>query len=273
LYQAKDEGRNQERLYDPAQGGRELISALQRARGTIISAIENDQIVLFRQPIFAVSDPVPAMYEVLVRFESEDGEIIGPSEFIPEAEALDLIQQIDERVVELTFQRWKEYHDAGQDLRLTVNVSARSVGDYFGRFIVDYARALNVPPELIIVEITETATIRSGGHTAVFSQRLSDAGFQLAIDDFGSGTTSLKQLKSLEFGYVKLDGSLIRNLKSESADKEFVRAVAALAHGLGVQIVAEFVQDQETLDFLQECGVEYAQGYFLGKPERFPDAS
>ena len=270
LYQAKDSGRNQASLYDPEQGGRELVTALQRTRTAIVDALDMDRILLHRQPIVDLSDRSVAMYEVLVRLEDSEGNILTPAEFIPEAEDLDLVRQIDERVMELTFDRWKLFNAAGSTLRLTLNVSARSVGAEFAEIIVRSAREKGVDPGAFIFEITETATLRSGGHAAAFVQHLTEAGFRLAIDDFGSGTTSIRQIRSLDFDFLKLDGSLVRNLKTDETDRAFASALTALARALGVEIIAEFVQDEEPIEFLASIGVAYGQGYYLGMPEPFP---
>ncbi len=270
LYQAKDSGRNQARLYDPEQGGRELVTALQRTRTTIVDALDDQRIVLYRQPIVDLARRTTAMYEVLVRLEDADGRLMTPVEFIPDAESLDLIRQIDERVIGLAFDRWKLFDNAGSTLRLTLNVSARSLGAELAETIVQSAREKGVDPGAFIFEITETATLRSGGHAAAFVQHLTAAGFCLAIDDFGSGTTSIRQIRSLDFHFLKLDGSLVRNLKTDETDRAFVSALTALVRALGMEIVAEFVQDEESIAFLAEIGVGYGQGYYLGKPEPFP---
>ncbi len=112
--------------------------------------------------------------------------------------------------------------------------------------------------------------MRSGGHAAAFVQRLTAAGFRLAIDDFGSGTTSIQQIRSLDFHFLKLDGTLVRNLKTDETDRAFVSALTALARALGVEIIAEFVQDEESITFLADIGVGYGQGQYLGMPEPFP---
>lgn len=95
-------------------------------------------------------------------------------------------------------------------------------------------------------------------------------GFKLAIDDFGSGATSLAKVRGLKFEYLKLDGILVKNLAVSESDREFVSALAKQAHDIGVEIIAEFVQDEATLEFLAECEIEYAQGYYIGEPEPFP---
>jgi EAL domain-containing protein (putative c-di-GMP-specific phosphodiesterase class I) len=206
------------------------------------------------------------MYEVLVRLEDADGRLMTPAEFIPDAESLDLIRQIDERVMELAFDRWKLFDDASA----TLHISARSVGAEFAEIIVQSAREKDIDPGAFIFEITETATMRSSGHAAAFVKRLTAAGFRLAIDDFGSGTTSIQQIRSLDFHFLKLDGSLVKNLKADETDRAFVSALTALARALGVEIIAEYVQDEESIAFLAEIGVGYGQGYYLGKPEPFP---
>ncbi len=272
MYRAKDAGRNQAKLYDPAEGGREIVSALQRTRTMILDAVRNDKLILYRQPIVNVEDRAVAMYEVLVRLELVQGDVKMPFDFIPQAEAMDMVQLIDERVIERSCQRWREFADAGEELRLSINVSAKSVGPEFADYIVEQADRHRVPHEVLTFEITETAALRTEESTENFLRRLSEAGFRLAIDDFGSGATSLKQIRGLAFDILKLDGSLIQNLKSDGRDREFVRAITGLAHSAGKEVAAEFVQDDETIRFLSELGVEYAQGFYLGRPEPFPPA-
>ena len=270
LYQAKDAGRNQAVLYDPAHGGRDVITALQRKRTSILDALDNHRLTLYRQPIYGVESRKIEMYEVLVRIKEADGTIISPADFIAEAESLDLIQQIDERVIAAALNRSKKLADAGQPTVLTINVSSRSVGMEMAEYAISTGTELGVNPFDIIFEITETATQRSGGHAATFVNHLNDAGYRVAIDDFGSGTTSLKQIRTLPFHMLKLDESLVLTLAKDAHDREFAKAICGLAHAIGLDVIAEFVQDEETMKFLGEIGVKYAQGYYLGKPEPFP---
>lgn len=273
MYRAKDAGRNQAKLYDPSEGGREIVSALQRTRTMILDAVRNDKLILYRQPIVNVKDRGVAMYEVLVRIELVQGDVKMPFDFIPQAEAMDMVQVIDERVIERSCQRWRQFADAGEELRLSINVSAKSVGPELAEYIVEQADRHSVPHGGLTFEITETAALRTEESTENFLRRLSEAGFRLAIDDFGSGATSLKQIRGLAFDILKLDGSLVQNLKSDGRDREFVRAITRLAHSAGKEVAAEFVQDDETVSFLAELGVEYAQGFYLGRPEPFPPAA
>jgi len=270
MYQAKEAGRNRASLYDPSGGQLEAFSALQRARTMILDALEHDRVRLVRQPVVSVAGDRPTMYEVLVRLEDERGAFRMPSEFILQAEALDVVQRIDQRVVEGACERWRRYADAGEELRLSVNVSARSFGDEMLQFIDEQASRWGVDRQAFTVEITETAVTRGGVETETFVRGLRDRGFKVAMDDFGSGSTSFKLMRDLQFDYVKLDGSLIRDLATDALGRDFVRAVAGVALAIGAEVVAEHVQNDETMEFLAGCGVEYAQGYHLGRPEEFP---
>lgn len=257
-------------FYDPAPTDRKANALLHEARFGIVSALEEDRFVIVRMPIFRVTDRVAEHFEVLVRMKNRDGGLTSPTEFIPQAETLDLIQQIDRRVAELTMDRWRAYADAGQPLSLSMNVSARSISKEFLDFVVGQADSCGVPREQIILELTETAVMRDERGAERLLAAAKEAGFKLAMDDFGSGATSLKRVRSLNFDYLKLDGSLIRELGTSVPDRDFVAALAKLAHDSGLQLIAEFVSDEATLQFLNSHRVEYAQGWFLGKPEDFP---
>lgn len=266
---AKQAGTTSAHFYDPNATDRTTITALRDARLGILSALEEDRFVLVRMPIFRVRDRSIAHYEVLVRMKKPEGGLASPTEFIPQAETLDLIQRIDRRVIELTMERWRAYADAGQTLNLAINISGRSIGRELLDFIIEQADRWSVPHDHIILEVTETAVMRDERRAEVVISDMRTAGFKVAMDDFGSGATSLKRVRSLALDYLKLDGSLIKDLESSEANREFVVVLARLAHDAGLQIVAEFVSNDETMRFLEEQGIEYAQGWFLGKPEEF----
>ncbi|HUE96593.1 MAG TPA: EAL domain-containing protein, partial [Longimicrobiaceae bacterium] len=272
MYRAKDGGRNRAHAYDPSEGGRELVSGLQRTRRMILDALAANRVRLYRQPIVNVGTRDIAMYEVLVRLADSEGRLFSPMEFIPQAETLDVVHLIDQRVIELSFQRWRNYADAaGEILRLSINLSGRSLGADMADYIIESGNRHQVDPQAIAFESTETATWRGGPQTEAFARTLNEAGFRMAIDDFGSGATSFKQIRNLPFHFLKLDGSLVENLKDGRHDQDLVRSLSGLAHTLGVEVVAEFVQDEETMKFLETCGIEYAQGYFLGRPTEFKE--
>jgi len=270
LYRAKEEGRNKAYLYDPAGGQIETATALQRTRNVIMDALEKDRLVLYRQPVVDFQTRQTAIWEILVRLQDREGNLRMPGEFIPAAEELGLVHLLDRRIVELAFERWQECSRAGEDLRLSINISALSARPDMARFIIEEARARGVPPALMTLEVTETAAIRAGPRAQRFVSMLCEDGFSLALDDFGSGTASFREIRELTFKYLKLDGSLVRPLRTDSFARDLVRGLVDLAHTLGLEVIAEFVQDEETVEFLTGVGVEYGQGYYLGRTGPFP---
>jgi len=272
LYRAKEEGRSTAYLYDAAEGQVEIATALQRTRSLIMDALDEDRFELFRQPVIDLRTRQTAMYEVLVRLRDREGNLQLPGEFIPRVEELGLVHLLDRRIVERTFERWQDHSRAGEDLRLSINVSALSAGPDMAHFIIEEARARGVDPELITLEVTETAAIRAGPRAERFVSMLCDDGFRLALDDFGTGTASFREIRNLSFSYLKLDGSLVRSLRTDGFDRDLVRGLVELAHILGLEVIAEFVQDEETVQFLAGVGAEYGQGYYLGRPGLFPAA-
>jgi Amt family ammonium transporter len=202
---------------------------------------------------------------------NEDGSLRSPVEFIPQAESLNLIQQIDRWVISHAMQTWKSRNDAGEAMQLAINVSGLSVGKDIAEYLRQHADSNGVPHDAITVEITETAAMQDDSLAGTMAEMLHVDGFKLAIDDFGSGATSLAKVRELKFEYLKLDGILFKNLAENQSDREFVSALSKLTHEIGVEIIAEFVQDEETMEFLSECQIEYAQGYYIGEPKPFPE--
>jgi hypothetical protein len=148
--------------------------------------------------------------------------------------------------------------------------SGMSVGKPMADYLRVQADLNGVLHDVITVEITETAAMRDDSLAGAMAATLHADGFKLAIDDFGSGATSLAKVRELKFEYLKLDGILVKDLAESESDREFVSALAKLAHDIGVKIIAEFVQDEPTMEFLAECEIEYAQGYYIGEPEPMP---
>ena len=234
----------------------------------IMSALEGDRVHLVRQPIVSVGERKPVIYEVLARLEDEDGTIRKPVEFIPQAEALGLVERIDRRVVAGACERWSRYADADMQLMLSVNMSARSFGAEMLQFLDEQARKWGVDQQALTVEITETAVTRGGVQTEAFVHRLRDQGLRVAMDDFGSGSTSFRLMRDLRLDYVKLDGSLIRDLATDATGRDFVRAIADVAHATGAHVIAEHVQDyaEGLCSGIQDPARPYAAYCALGMP-------
>ncbi len=271
MYEAKTAGVAGAGLHEPGPRALRTPTRLGMTRGLVLDALEYDRLVLYRQPIVDLGTGEPAMYETLVRIRNADGSHRLPGDFIPDAERLDLVREIDRAVARMAMSRWRSHADAGSRLTLTVNVSARSLDPSFARFATAMAKQLSIPPEYFYFEITETAVSRSAAGAERCLRMLTDAGFGLMIDDFGAGATSFRQLRELPLRAVKLYGPLVRGIAAEPHSRDAVAALTSLAHTLHLGVVAEWVEDDAVAKLVAELGVDLGQGFHFGRPEEFPD--
>ena len=229
-------------------------------------ALENDRLALFAQPILDLRGG-RTHFEVLVRMLDADGTAIPPAEFLPAAEASSLIHLVDRRVVTKAIEAIAEHAEDHPRLQLSVNLSGRSLSEPgLLTHIRDEIARLHVNPRSLTFEVTETAAIADIDRSRWFIDTLRRAGCRFAIDDFGSGFASFAYLRHLPVDQVKIDGSFIRGLTASSQDQHLVRAILEVCHGLGKEVVAEFVENEGTAKLLREYGVDYAQGYLYGVP-------
>jgi EAL domain-containing protein (putative c-di-GMP-specific phosphodiesterase class I) len=241
-------------------------------------ALEEDLFVLHYQPIVALADGRIAHHEALVRLADEpDGGVIGPASFLPAAERYGLIRAIDRMVLDKVAAMLAERRtDGGGDERprgIAMNLSALSVTD--PGMLGQIERVLDlheVDPRRLVVEVTETASISDMRLAAEFCAGVQRLGCAVALDDFGAGFGSFHYLKHLPFSYLKIDGDFIRGLATSAHDQLVVRALVGLVREMGQQTIAEFVGDRETLELLREYGVDYAQGFEIGRPAPMPGA-
>lgn len=224
-------------------------------------ALANDRFVLYAQPIIDLQTRVVVQRELLLRMREPDGTIVGPGAFLPIAERYGLIGDIDWWVIE------QAVAAAAAGLPVEINVSARSVGDpAILEHIERCLRDSGADPSLIVFEITETALVEDEAAALAFAQRIHELGSKLALDDFGTGYGTFTYLKHLPVDFLKIDIEFVRDLASNRASHHVVQAVVALASAFGLQTVAEGVEDSETLELLGTLGVDFAQGYFIGRP-------
>ncbi|HET6509735.1 MAG TPA: EAL domain-containing protein [Baekduia sp.] len=263
MYDAKEAGRNQaaRATREQAGPGRHVsrLSWLERIR----SALAEDRFELHAQPIVALGegDDDPA-FELLLRMRSDSGELVPPATFLPIAERFDLIGAIDRWVVARAVALVRAH-----PVTLSVNLSGRTMGDAdFARWLEELLTATPVPPGRLIVEITETAAIVNLERARALADALRRLGCRLALDDFGAGFASFAYLKHLRFDVLKIDGEFVRGLRDNPTDRLVVEAVVQIARGLGTPSLAEFVGDDDTLDAVRALGVDYAQGFHLGRP-------
>ncbi|MDA0172671.1 EAL domain-containing protein [Solirubrobacter taibaiensis] len=268
LYDAKESGRD--RLSVTGDGG--AVTDRLRARiswsDRIRDALNHDGFVLYEQPILHIARNRIESTELLLRMRDPDGGVIAPGQFLEIAERFGQIQAIDRWVLSRAVELLAARHAAGHDLNLEVNLSGGSISDPgMIDFIVAEVRNAAIDPACLTIEVTETAAIVNIDRARALAQSLSVLGCQFALDDFGSGFGSFYYLKHLPFDVVKIDGEFIRELETSDADRLTVQAIVQIARGLSTPTIAEFVENEGTLELLGQLGVDYAQGYHLGRPQ------
>jgi diguanylate cyclase (GGDEF)-like protein/PAS domain S-box-containing protein len=231
--------------------------------GRIEQALEQDRFALLAQPILDLDSGEVRQHELLVRMLDDHGDLIPPAAFLYIAERFGLISKLDEwvatRAIELIEQR--------PELQLEVNISGRSLGDRkLLQAIDNRLRTSSIDPSRLIFEVTETAAVANITHAQAFAQQLRDRGCRFALDDFGAGFGSFYYLKHLPFDYVKIDGEFVQHATSGHIDQLVIEAVVRIAKGLSKETIAEFVTDEKTKRMVRRLGVDYAQGYHIGKP-------
>ncbi len=255
LYEAKELGRDRVAVYSGKANG--AMSWVERIR----SALREDRFVLYAQPMIDLATGEVCHRELLIRMVGEDGELIPPSAFLPTAERVGLITEID---------RWVTANGlrlARDGERVSINLAAPSIGDARILAMVHDAIADGVDPGSLIFEITETAAMSNMPIARAFVEELSHLGCGVALDDFGTGFGSFTYLKHLPTGYLKIDMEFVSHMEQNATDREVVKSITDVAHSLGKQTVAEGVEDATTLQMLREYGVDCAQGFYIGRPE------
>jgi EAL domain-containing protein (putative c-di-GMP-specific phosphodiesterase class I) len=235
-------------------------------------ALAADLFVLHYQPIVSLADGRVSHYEALVRLADEPaGRLVAPGRFLPAAERYGLIRDIDRmvlgRVAALLADRRSSSEHSEQEVSIAVNLSALSVTDAGMLAEIEHRLALHrVDPSRLVIEVTETASISDMEQATAFCAGVQALGCAVALDDFGAGFGSFQYLKRLPFRYLKIDGDFIRGLPHSSNDQLVVKALVGVVKGMGRMTIAEFVGDEPTLKLLRSYGVDYAQGFEVGRP-------
>jgi diguanylate cyclase (GGDEF)-like protein len=232
-----------------------------RATDEIIKALNDRRIFLVYEPIVEIGSRKTAFYECLMRARREDGGLVAVSEMVPLAERLGLVRLLDHRVLELVLAELV----AAPDLHVSLNVSAASTVD--PDWWAALGARLRAHPDIgrrLTVEITETTAIQDIDDTRGFVARVKDLGCRIAIDDFGAGFTSFRNLRKLGVDIIKIDGAFVQNLCRSEDDRAFVHTLIDLAKRLGLETVAEWVQDEQAVAILADWGCDYIQGALVG---------
>jgi diguanylate cyclase (GGDEF)-like protein len=240
-----------------AEGRRRNLSA----SDDVVRALNERRVLIALEPVMCARTRTLQFHEALVRVRAEDGSIMGAGAIIPTSERFGLVKFVDSRVLELAADHLRNNPTA----RLSVNVSMRTAvtSEWMNALGAHIMKSPEIADRLII-EITETAAMVDVEATAAIVRKIKSYGIRVAIDDFGSGHTSFRSMRSLPIDILKIDGAFIQNLPRSTDDRFFVRTLIDLARNLGVQTVAEWVQDEETAKLLGEWGVTFLQGEFCG---------
>jgi diguanylate cyclase (GGDEF)-like protein len=262
MYKAKEEGKNAVRVPQDY----EILSILKEQKeksSMLLEAISNNNIVPYFQPIQSVDDSGIVIHELLMRIVI-DNKLMSAYEFIEIAEQMSLITKMDLMVIENAF---KKIHDENYTGYIFINLSPKSliVGDFVNK-VIELVHMYGVEKSNIIFEITERETVKNFSVLDKFVQNLKFEGFKFAIDDFGSGFSSFHYIKKFPIDFLKIDGEFIVNINKDEKDRAFVQSIVTLAQMLKVKTVAEFVEDDEIVQTLKEIGIDFMQGYHIGKP-------
>lgn len=268
---AKEKGRNRVQVYRREDD--ELLSHWRDmdVAGRLRAALKEDRFELHWQKIQALKPGTePANYfEILLRLRHENGELVPPLAFIPAAERYGLMPVLDRHVISRAFAYLATNEENGQpSVCLSVNLSGTTLNDDgFAPFVEDLLKSIPIRASQVCFEITETAAVSNLASTARAMERLKKNGFRFALDDFGSGMSSLGYLRSLPVDYLKIDGVFIRNILEDPVDAAMVQAIAQIAKVMGIQTVAEYVENESVRNLLVEFGVDFGQGYGIHIPE------
>ena len=229
----------------------------------VMSALKENRLKLAYQPIIQARSRKTSHYECLLRMVRPDGGIVTAGHFVPAAEQLGIVNLVDRWALEATVAQLK----AHRNVTLAVNVSGTAAGDpAWLQDFVDYVRGAQDVAKRLIVELTETAALHHFEENSRFVSQLRELGVRVAIDDFGAGYTSFRNLQMLHVDTVKIDGSYIQDLSQSPENQLFVRTLVGLARSFDIRTVAEWVGSDDDAALLQNFGVDYFQGFFFGEP-------
>jgi Amt family ammonium transporter len=267
---AKDRGRNRTEIFQDADQ-----SIMRRHTDVLVvqrlhAALAEDRFALFAQPILPLeADRAEPRFEMLLRMVGEDGEVLPPEKFLSAAERYQLLPEIDRWVVKNSLAALASCAGvlSGRDMRFSMNISGPSIAsEEFLEFLERSIRDSGVPPETLCFELTETSAVSNLARAERLMLKLRALGCSFALDDFGTGLSSLAYLRALPVSILKIDGAFVRDATGNERTESMVRAIAQLAHTMGMETVAEFVETDALRTRMASLGVDFGQGFAIGRP-------
>jgi len=286
---AKGKGRNSTHLYTQEHDNKLTMDMELGWSVRLHQALEKNSFQLYYQPIISLHDvdldDLPAngnlcehivkhsenrcnTYEVLLRLHNSHGEPISPNAFLPTAERFNMMRDIDKWVINAAMQRMAELGPENKHINFTINLSGQSMDpDILLPLFKAGLEKYSIDPRRFLFEITESCAINDIRSACSLIDSLSELGCRFALDDFGTGYCSFAHLKRLPVDYIKIDGIFVKDILNDPMDMAIVRSITNIAHTLGKETVAEFVESAEVLKLLKECGVDYVQGFYVARPK------
>jgi diguanylate cyclase (GGDEF)-like protein len=272
---AKDRGRNRVEMFQDSDQSIIRRHTDIMVIGKLRDALGNDSFRLDAQPILPLRGNYGRpRFELLIRMLGDHGEIIPPGKFLSAAERYQLMPTVDRWVVSRACDLLGEHGASlGEDsARFAINLSGQSLQDEsFLAYVIDRIKTSKLPPGILCFELTETATIGNLAKAQAFMRSLQDLGCQFALDDFGTGVSSLAYLKDLSVDYLKIDGSFVRDAITNSRSESMIKAIAQLAKVMCMETIAEYVETEVLRARMADLGVDYGQGFAMGKAQHFEE--
>jgi diguanylate cyclase (GGDEF)-like protein len=241
------------------------FSVVKELERSIMESLEKSSVVPFYQEIMNLKDMSLSGFEVLMRIKF-NGRLLSAGEFVDVAERIGAMQKLDLMLIERVFENYKLFENKFP-LFIFINMVPENATEEFAEKVRALADKYSVPTNNVVFEITERKAIEDIMQVVSFVSKLKDEGFRFAIDDFGSGYSSFYYLKYLPVDFLKIEGEFIKSLPNSPTDRVFIEGIISVAKKMGIKTIAEFVENEKVLEVVKDLGIDYAQGYYLGKPE------
>jgi len=269
--EAKASGRNRLAFHNMTEADMEQMAADVNWISKLREAIDNNLLMLRYQPIVCIATGETSSHEVLLRMKSDRGGTISPDAFLPAAVRFGLMAEIDTWLIEAAIAELARYRTDAPELRFSLNLSANAFeAENLTEFVRSRLTRHAVPPDCVTFEITESLAMRHLNHVEKQIAGLRQLGCQVSLDDFGTGYSSFSYLQKLPVDYIKIDGSFIRDLVRNPVDQKMVRMIGEIGRAAGMKTVAEYVQSGSAFTLLGELGIDFAQGFYIGRPTVTP---